>query len=163
MQNIFSDFFLFLTYKKYILLILFYFKYITAFIVFLLLFSTIDYHIHFALTSTISFGSVVQSSRLWMLAKSPLKWNCVTDSIIANSHWSPLDPGLVLPGRCTPVQPCPGVHVLPPSALRRALLQPLGELLPVQVQRGLERLQPLAATVEALLEVISQLQREYIV
>ena len=53
-------------------------------------------------------------------------------------------------GRGAAVQPRPGLLLLPPG-LVGVLLQPLREPLPVQVQRRLERLDPVPVAVVALL------------
>ena len=54
------------------------------------------------------------------------------------------------------VQPGPGLLLLPPR-LVGVLLQPLREPLPVQVQRRLERLDPVPVAVVALLQLVGQL------
>ena len=70
----------------------------------------------------------------------------------------PLDPPSVLgDGRGASVEPCPCLLLLPPR-LVGVLLQPLREPLPVQVQRGLERLDPVPVPVVALLQLVRQLQ-----
>ena len=70
----------------------------------------------------------------------------------------PLDPSPVLwDGRGASVEPCPRLLLLPPR-LVGVLLQPLREPLPVQVQRGLERLDPVPVAVVALLKLVRQLK-----
>ena len=70
---------------------------------------------------------------------------------------SPLDPAVFRDGRGAAVQPRPRLVLLPPG-LVRVLLQPLREPLPVQVQRRLERLDPVPVAVVALLQLVGQLQ-----
>ena len=75
---------------------------------------------------------------------------------------SPLDPGMFGDGRGAAVQPRPGLLLLP-AGLVGVLLQPLREPLPVQVQRRLERLDPVPVAVVALLQLVGQLQSIFIV
>ena len=69
---------------------------------------------------------------------------------------SPLYPAVFRDGRGAAVQPRPRLLLLPPG-LVRVLLQPLREPLPVQVQRRLERLDPVPVAVVALLQLVGQL------
>ena len=76
---------------------------------------------------------------------------------VVKSTTSPLDPAMFRDGRGAAVQPRPRLLLLPPG-LVRVLLQPLREPLPVQVQRRLERLDPVPVAVVALLQLVGQLQ-----
>ena len=60
-------------------------------------------------------------------------------------------------GRGAAVEPCPCLLLFPPR-LVGVLLQPLREPLPVKVQRGLERLDPVPVAVVALLKLVRQLK-----
>ena len=81
---------------------------------------------------------------------------CHPNTMVKRTQYSPLEapPDVLRRDRGgTAVEPRPRLllHLEP---LRRVLLQPLREPLPVQVQRRLERLHPLPAPVEALAELV---------